>query len=386
MNWIRLTVIALQGIPQRLGSTFVLFIGIAGFIGILVGVAGMSQSLSATFNAASNYNRALVLAKGALYEGSSYLSREQIAQLYQAPGISRTENGQVAASPELLGTVNVRLSDDDVLSGVVVRGIASSGFAVRPEIELSEGRWATPGLFELLVGRRTREQFAELDLDDEVLIRNTTWRVVGIYETGDFHEGEVIADAETLMSVYEQNYYNSALVHLDSEADFEALGNWIEENARTVELVHEPEYYRSLSEGVSGLRTIALSTGFIMALGGVFCVLGVMYSTVEARHNEIAVQKALGFRGAMLFMPIVAEAVLIAAIAAATAIGAVVAVFQGGFVTIGLDAASVTYEFAVQPDTLLVCVLVALGVAVVGAIVPAVQAARLSPSDALRTL
>ena len=386
MNLIRLTAIALQGIPQRLGSTFVLCIGIAGFVGILVGVAGMSQSLSAAFNAASDYNRALILADGAQYEGDSYLSREQIAELYQAPGISRTENGQVAASPELVGTVSMYLSKGDVLSGVVVRGITSSGFTVRPEVELSEGRWAIPGLFELIVGRRTKEQFAELDLNDEVSIRDTTWRVVGIYETGDYHEGEIIADAETLISVYAQNYYNSVLVHLDSEADFESLSNWIADDARTMDLIHEPEYYRRLSEGMSGLRTIAFTTGFIMALGGVFCVLGVMYSTVEVRHSEIAIQKALGFRGASLIVPIVAESVIIAALAATFVISIIIATFQGDFVTIGLDAASITYEFAVQPDTLLVCALAALGVAVLGAIIPAVQAVRQSPSDVLRTL
>ena len=98
-----------------------------------------------------------------------------------------------------------------------MRGVGSEAFALRPEIRIVEGRMFTPALHELIVGRSAQIQFQGLDLGSHLNIRNSDWTVVGIFQSGgDSHESELMADADTVLSTYRRNLFQSVWVMLDS--------------------------------------------------------------------------------------------------------------------------------------------------------------------------
>ena len=99
----------------------------------------------------------------------------------------------------------------------MVRGLAPEGIALRDELSLVEGRLFEPGLRELIVGRNTQNEFANLDVGDQVTLRDGPWAVVGVFSTGGgVEESSLIADAETLQSAYRRNGFNSVRVRLES--------------------------------------------------------------------------------------------------------------------------------------------------------------------------
>ena len=65
----------LRSIPQRLGASLVIIIGIAGVVGVLVAMLSMSAGLSKTLTATGNPNRAIILRGGSNGELTSFLDR-----------------------------------------------------------------------------------------------------------------------------------------------------------------------------------------------------------------------------------------------------------------------------------------------------------------------
>src|SRR5262249_49487115 len=146
-----ITGINLRSIPQRLGTSLVICVGIAGVVAVLVTVLAMSTGLQSTIASAGRADRAVVLRGGALAEGLSTISRDDLVAIEGAPGVARTAAGALAISPETLLSVNVPRKGDGHPSALSVRGITATATGVRPEITLTEGRMFTPGLHEIVV-------------------------------------------------------------------------------------------------------------------------------------------------------------------------------------------------------------------------------------------
>ena len=65
----------LKSIPQRLGASLVIVIGIAGVVGVLVAMLSMSTGLNKTLTATGDPNRAIILRGGSNGELASFLDR-----------------------------------------------------------------------------------------------------------------------------------------------------------------------------------------------------------------------------------------------------------------------------------------------------------------------
>jgi len=65
MRWLNqavaLTVITLRTLPQRLGTSLVIVIGIAGVVGVLVAVLAMSEGFRHTLASTGRYDRVIML-------------------------------------------------------------------------------------------------------------------------------------------------------------------------------------------------------------------------------------------------------------------------------------------------------------------------------------
>ena len=98
-----------------------------------------------------------------------------------APQIARGPDGPlVSAEVVVIASVPLRGSDGD--ANVQVRGVSPRVLAVRDNVKMVEGRFLTPGLAEVVVGKGARDAYQGLDLGATVRLGAGTWTVVGVFD------------------------------------------------------------------------------------------------------------------------------------------------------------------------------------------------------------
>lgn len=382
------TSMSLGSLPQRMGTSSVIVIGIAGVVAVLLSVLAMATGFKKTLASTGRDDRAIVLRGGSDSELASTISRENALTILDAPGVRRNTEGKPIGSAEIVVIVDLPKKSNEAGSNVTIRGIGPQAFQVRPEIHLAEGRLFKPGLRELIVGRGAQHQFKGLNVGEKIELRGSDWTVVGIFESGgDSHESELMADGETVLSAYRRNLYQSVIAQLDSPAAFEAFQKSLTSNPQlSVDVKREREYYAKQSEQLSKvLSFVAYVVGGIMAVGALFGALNTMYSAVSARSQEIATLRAIGFGGTPVVISIMLEALLLSLIGAL--IGAALAwlFFNGNAVsTLGANFTQVVFKLTVTPELILLGIIWACVIGVIGGLFPAIRAARLPVATALR--
>jgi putative ABC transport system permease protein len=122
----------------------------------------------------------------------------------------------------------------------------------------------------------------------------------------------------------------------------------------------------------------------IMAAGAFVGALNTMYAAVSSRAVEIATLRALGFGSFGIVVSVVVEALALALIGAAAGSAIAWLLFSGDSISIGGGNGTIVTTFAITPATLATGLAWAGAVALVGALFPAVRAARLPLATALR--
>src|SRR3989475_7072320 len=82
---VHVTLINLRTIPQRLGTSLVIVIGIAGVVGVLVSVLAMGEGFRHTLASTGRPTRVIMLRAGSDAEMSSGVAREQATVLGNLP-------------------------------------------------------------------------------------------------------------------------------------------------------------------------------------------------------------------------------------------------------------------------------------------------------------
>src|SRR5204862_201414 len=84
----QITLINLKNIPQRLGTSLVVVVGIAGVVGVLVSVLAMGEGFRHTLASTGRPTRVIMLRAGSDAEMSSGVARDQATVLGNLPGIA----------------------------------------------------------------------------------------------------------------------------------------------------------------------------------------------------------------------------------------------------------------------------------------------------------
>jgi putative ABC transport system permease protein len=377
----------LRSVPQRIGASSVIVIGIAGVVGVLVSILAMVGGLAQMINSTARADRAIVVSTGAAFETLSNITREASETILDAPGIKHGRDGKLLASAEALAIVRLPLKRSADSGNVSLRGMSEGGLAVHPEIRLVEGRVFRSAVREVIVGRTLQRQFRDVALGRPLMLRGAEWTVVGIFESRDPHESEMITGAETLQSAFERTTFQSVVALLESADAFAEFKGALTSNpALAVDAMREADYHRQQSQAFSQLLSIvAYLIGGIMAVGAVFGALNAMYSAVSTRTVEIATLRVLGFGASAVIVSVFAEALLLALVGGA--IGGSVAwlLFNGHAVsTNGGGLTQLSVPLAVDFHLIGLGVLWACIIGMVGAAFPAIRASRAPLAAALR--
>src|SRR5262245_37252241 len=176
MRWLNqiaeLTCIALWTIPQRLGTSLVIVVGIAGVVGVLVSVLAMSEGFRHTLASTGRENRVIMLRSGSESELSSGLPRDQVTLLATLPGVARDAAGRPLASAERGGVVDLPRRGESDPNNVPFRGVQPPAFAIRDEVKLVEGRPFGRGMREVIAGRKAAREFDGLGVGSTIAFRD----------------------------------------------------------------------------------------------------------------------------------------------------------------------------------------------------------------------
>jgi putative ABC transport system permease protein len=267
-----------------------------------------------------------------------------------------------------------------------VRGVSADNFAVRPEIAIVEGRRFAPGLREAIVGRSAQSEFEGLDVGSTVKLRNGVWTIVGVFTTGNSMDAGLITDVDTLASAYGLGFVNSITARLETPAAFDEFQAALDANPTlSVDVYREPDYFVQAAASLDDLFFfVTYVVCSIMAAGALVGALNTMYAAVSSRAVEIATLRALGFGSFGIVVSVVAEALALAAVGAAAGSAIAWALFSGDAISIGGGNGTLITTLSITPATLVTGLLWACGVGFVGALFPAVRAARLPLATALR--
>jgi len=385
--------VGISTLTQRLGSSAVIVVGIAGVVGVLVALLAMAEGYAQTLGASGSLDTAIVMRGASANEVSSSLSREDLVQIEQAPGVARNAKGEPIISAETVVAANlpVKGSKTGDEGSAQVRGISEAAFAVRPNVKIIEGKTFQPGLRELVVGKGAVRQFEGLKVGGTIKLGNQPWTIVGIFASGDAMESELWADATVINDAYRRGSgRNSATVKLENPAAIKAFSDALDANPQLkVKASTTLEFFAKQSEKmVKVLRIIGIVVGSIMAVGAVFGALNTMFAAVATRAREIATLRAIGFRGMPVVVAVMLETMLLALIGGA--IGGFIAwLLFNGFEASTMAAGSVgklSFSLRVSPGLLWEGVKWALAIGFVGGLFPAVRAASLPVTTALREL
>ncbi len=384
------TQVGIATIPQRLGSSSVVVVGIAGVVGVLVALLAMAAGFAATLKQGGSDDTAIVLRAGAQTELNSVISHETVTLVSQQPQVRRGSSGQPIASGELVVVAALPKRSTGLDANVEVRGVGERAWELRPGLRIIDGRRFTPGLRELIVGKRAREQFSGVDVGATLKLNGQPWRVVGEFLANDANDSDLWGDVEVVGPTYRRgSSATSVTVKLTDPGAFEAFQAALVTDPRLkVDVMTTHAYFTAQSAALTRLITALGNTiGVIMAIGAVFGALNSMYAAVATRTREIATLRALGFRGAPVVVSVMLETMLLALLGGI--LGAAIAWLLFDHYTastLGSNFTQIVFAFQVTPELLWRGLKWALAMGLLGGLFPALRAARLSVTDGLREL
>ena len=393
MNWLiqvyAVTLFALRTIPMRLGSSIATVVGIAGVVGVFVGVLSIAEGFRAAMSVSGTDDIALVLRGGADSEMSSGLSREEARLIADAPGIARGADGPLV-SAELFVMINLPKRSTGTDANVPLRGVQKAALDIRTGFKMVEGRPFELGRNEVIVGLGAARAFEGLDVGKKIRVGPNDWEVVGLFTGGGGStESEVWTDAAVLQPAYNRgDTFQSVFAKLASPDSFTEFKDALTTNPQLkVKPQLQGEYLSSKSVVLTNIiRGIGVLITTLMALGALFGALNTMYSAVAARTREIATLRALGFGSGPIVLSVMIESLVLAILGGS--MGAAIAyVAFDGFQTSTINFqtfSQVAFAFAVTPQLLVASILWVAIIGLIGGLFPAIRAARLPIATALR--
>ena len=379
---------SLQTLPQRMGASSVIVIGIAGVVAVLISVLAMGAGFRHTLADTGRPDRVIILRGGSDAELNSNLTRADVDTIGNAPGLAKDSGGKALLSSELVTVVNVPKIDTGTDANVTLRGVGLKLTEVRPELKIVAGRMFRPAVRELIAGSGAAKQFRGLVAGSVLHLRNADWTVTGVFTSnGDVHESELLADVDTVGLSIERNGYSSAVGLLTSPDEFPKFKDALTTDPQLkVDVQREPDYYAAQSKQLTQIITVVGKTvAIIMAIGAMFGALNSMYSAVAARGLEIATLRAIGFGALPVLLSVMIEAVLLSLLGGVIGASLAWLFFNGHSVsTLGGAFAQVVFQLTVTRELIITGIVWACVIGLLGGFFPAVRAARLPVAAALR--
>ena len=362
--------------------------GMALVVFVFAAILMLAQGLQKTLVETGSYDNVIVIRKASTTEVQSGVDRLQAAVIEAEPEVARGADGKPMLAKEMLVLVTLPRRGSPKRSNVPVRGIGAGSLALRPQVRLVEGRLPRPGSLEIIVGKSVAGRFTGGSMGETLHLGLYNWTVVGIFDAGNTaFNSEVGGDGKQLMQAFRRPVFSSVIFKLRDPSKFEAVRRRLEGDPRlTVDVKQETRYYLEQSEMMAKfLRVLGISLTIIFSLGATIGAMITMYAAVATRTGEIGTLRALGFTRTSILAAFLLEALFLGLIGGC--VGLLLASLMQLFTISTLNFqtfSELAFTFVLSPGIIISGLSFSVVMGFVGGVLPAVRAARMGITDALR--
>jgi len=374
---------------SRKVSAVMTVLGIGIVIAVMVAMMALYNGVQQALVTSGSKDNLLVLREGAQTEATSWVTRDKYRIISSLAGIEKGSDGQPLIAPELVVIFKLPRHDNPTGSNVNVRGVTPKSLELRPEIRMIEGRTYRPGVNEVIVSDRMRKRFVNMNLGESFRSGTHSWTVVGVFDAdGTSFDSEIWADVNTLGNAQNRNEYSSVLLKPVDAAAARQVADAISTDTRLkLQTKTEWKYYEEQTSGLLGIRILVTIVTFFMILGATLGAMNTMFSSVASRKRELATMRALGFKRRDVLLSVVVEAVFVSGIAGV--VGVLLALPVNGIATGTanfMTFSEVAFNFNISLAVAGFAIALAIVAGVIGGLLPAISAARLPITRALREI
>lgn len=388
----KLWIYSVRSLWQRRTTSLASVLGIAMVVFVLCASRMLAHGIRQTMASSGRADKALVMEHDSWAEQGSRIDQSVLGRVAAAPGVARDAEGQALVMGEAVSNMLIRGTRDETRIGTIqVRGVTDNVLALRPEVRLLAGRMLTPGTDEAIVGKGLVGLYRGLTLGAECpLGRKRSAKIVGVFETGGTaHESEVWADLRLMQAAFGiEASLSSVTARLESAASLDALAEVLTQDKQVgLSVARESAYYEKVSGGVADIISVlGIVQTIIFSLGAVLGAMVTMYAAIAQRGREIGVLRALGFGHRQIIATFLLESVALSLAGALGGVGLALLTPLLDFSTVNFATAQeVAFRFSPNLEILLLAVALGGVLGVLAGVLPALGAARMSPTEAMRS-
>ena len=379
----------LRNVRGRWQVTLLAVFGIALVVAVFAVLMSMSEGFATALRSTGRRDNAILVQRGSGSELTSSVPLADRNMIIVDERVARGADGQPLASWEWVIVINLPKAPDGQPTNVTLRAVTPRGFEVRGGIEIVEGRRFTPGLDEVIVGRKLAKRMLGMELGGSVKYQQKEFRIVGLFDSqGGAFESEIWGDFDTFGPIFRRGTgSNSLVVRVKDPASISELDRFVRAQPHMqLQAVEERKYYEEQAGPLARiLRMLATFVAFVMGVGAVFGAMNTMYAIVAARTREIGTLRALGFSRRSILASFLIESTLLAL--AGGLLGCLIAFPMNGFSTGTGQTQSfseIAFAFRITPAIVGIGLGFAVLMGIVGGLLPALRGSRMPITSALR--
>ena len=363
-----------KNLKRRKGRTLLTLAGIALGVASIVALGAMADGMREGYGSMAQGSQAdLVLTPKGMMDVTIGAIDEAVGERLR--GFPEVE----AVEGMLIGAIQVDTSPYFFIFGYDLQGFSLPKFRIVDGQGLGEAR---PGRVPPIILGREASRTLNKGIGESVRLTGGTFRVVGVYETGDSFEdsGAVITLSEAqrlLMQPRRVSMYYVRLEHDDQEVAFRARA---ERTFRDL-TVQATSEFADTQEMLVMMEAFAWGVAALAVIVGGVGMANTLFMSVSERTPEIGLLRAVGWRRRQVMGMILGEAM------ALSAVGGVVGALLG-VVAVTLLRSRVYFlgslGMSLSPELFGRAGVTVLLLGLAGGAYPAWQASRLLPIEAMR--
>ena len=286
----------------------------------------------------------------------------------------------------------IKYGSTDV-QGAYMAGITYD-YADISKLEFESGRYFTPfeyanGTNRVILGNVLAEElFGDRDpIGKTVKIVGRKYQVIGVLEKEGnslvsiipYDEAVLVSfnTAKKLVNVKTGRTWGT-LLNVKARPDVEMVD--LRDEVMGVMRKHRKlSMFTTMIEGIFGvMNMVGFVIGIFAILVGVFSVANIMFVSVKERTSIIGIKKALGARNSIILFEFLIESIMLCVVGGVIGLGVVMLVLKG-------VSGIFQFDMFVSATNITIALVGAIAIGIVAGLIPATQAARMDPVDAMRS-
>ena len=234
-------------------------------------------------------------------------------------------------------------------------------------------------------------------IGDFIKINEISYKVVGVFEQGDFDfGGQLHIPFTTFQKVYNQgdnigwitvtgeDGFNIRQLEKDVKLVLKNLNYVHPDDNRAFGSFNLGELFERFEGFLMGMQFLTWFVGIATLIAGVFAIGNILLITVKERTKEIGIRRAIGATPFEIKRQIVIESIFL------TIIAGIFGIISGGWILIAMDSAygsgpdSVLINASVPIIVVFISVIILVAFGTLIGLIPANRATSIKPIDALR--